>query len=233
VSARPPAGVSPCGGPNAGAAPSGPTSGVVTSASPMTRAGRDQPPPNAARSASAPPPSSSAAPREYRNVQPNTRAITVPPSTVAAPTSPTPPFFASRSTAAPPLRTPPPTIPSPPPQPQTVHPTPRATPLPPSTVPDPPSPTTTFFAPRSPASQITSPTPRVVVRSGSSWSGRSRRIPQAVADSKIAVSGSTQPSSADTGSPSGPVTCSCSRSMPGGSTASSRPSPPSETGHWR
>src|SRR6266545_1084503 len=113
-----------------------------------------------------------------------------------------------------------------------VHPRPRAAPVPPSTVADPPRPTTTVFAPRSMASQMSSPTPRVVARSGSSWSGLSSAIPHAVALSKIAVSGSTHPNSPETGSPSGPVTRSRSRSDPRGSTASSRPSPPSEMGHW-
>src|SRR5216110_2172211 len=56
-------------------------------------------------------------------------------------------------------------------------------------------------------------------------------IPQAVALSKIAVSGSIHPSSPDTGSPNGPVILRCSRSDPGASTASSNPSPPSEIGH--
>src|SRR5207245_650472 len=95
-----------------------------------------------------------------------------------------------------------------------VHPSPRAAPVPPSTVAEPPNPTTTTLAPRSPASQISSPTPRVVVRSGSSWSGRSRAMLHAVALSKIAVSGSTQPSTPATGAPSGPGTDTCSRSAP-------------------
>src|SRR5438552_42692 len=107
---------------------------------------------------------------------------------------------------------------------------PRAAPVPPSTVADPPRPTTTVFAPRSTASQISSPTPRDVARSGSSCSGLRSAIPQAEALSKIAVSGSTQPSSPDTDSPKGPATVMRSRNEPRGRTASRSPSPPSEMG---
>src|SRR5438094_513979 len=88
-------------------------------------------------------------------------------------------------------------------------------------------------APRSPASQISSPTPRDVARSGSSCSGLRSAIPQAVALSKIAVSGSTQPSSPETDSPKGPATVMRSRNEPRGRTASRSPSPPSEIGSWR
>src|SRR5437762_95434 len=74
------------------------------------------------------------------------------------------------------------------------------------------------------------PTPRDVARSGSSCSGLRSAIPQAVALSKIAVSGSTQPSSPDTDSPKGPATVMRSRNEPRGRTASRSPSPPSEMG---
>jgi len=47
----------------------------------------------------------------------------------------------------------------------------------------------------------------------------------------IAVSPSIQPNSAETDSPIGPVTGNRSRSAPAGSTTSSRPLPPSATGH--
>src|SRR5205823_945189 len=122
---------------------------------------------------------------------------------------------------------------APPAAPRTAQPSPRAAPVPPSTVADPPRPTTTVFAPRSTASQISSPTPRDVARSGSSCSGLRSAIPQAVALSKIAVSGSTQPSSPDTDSPKGPATVMRSRNEPRGRTASRSPSPPSEIGSWR
>jgi hypothetical protein len=112
-----------------------------------------------------------------------------------------------------------------------VHPSPRAAPTPPSTLADPPSPTTTVTAPRSTASTMSSPTPRLVASSGLRRSAGSSAIPHALAHSKIAVSASSQPSSACTGAPSGPVTATCSRSDVGSSTASSSPSPPSATGH--
>src|SRR5439155_15196609 len=137
-----PSGPAPFCGPNTGAAPCGPTSGVVTSASAMTRAARPHPPSSPPSCASDPPPSGSGSPWASRNAQPSPRAAPVPPSTVA----------------------------------------------------DPPRPTTTVFAPRSTASQISSPTPRHVALNGSSCSGLRSAIPQAVALSKIAVSGSTQPS---------------------------------------
>src|SRR5213083_2535033 len=60
-----------------------------------------------------------------------------------------------------------------------VHPSPRAAPVPPSTVAVPPSPTTMVCAPRSAAVQISSPTPRVVVRRGSRSSGSTSARPQA------------------------------------------------------
>jgi len=50
-----------------------------------------------------------------------------------------------------------------------------------------PRPTTTVLAPRSTASHTSSPTPRVVARSGSSCSGLRSAMPHAVALSKIAV----------------------------------------------
>src|SRR5205823_5910276 len=113
----------------------------------------------------------------------------------------------------------------------TAAPSPRGAPVPPSTVAEPPKPTTTVLAPRSTASQTSSPTPRVVARSGSSCSGLRSAMPHAVALSKMAVSGSTHPSSPETGSPRGPVTLRRSRNAAGASTASRSPSPPSEMGH--
>src|SRR5207247_1610596 len=86
-----------------------------------------------------------------------------------------------------------------------VQPKPRAAPVPPSTVAVPPRPTTIVLAPRSAAVQINSPTPRVVVRIGSRSSGSTSARPQAVALSRMAVSPSIQPSSAETDSPIGPV----------------------------
>src|SRR2546425_10375967 len=112
-----------------------------------------------------------------------------------------------------------------------VQPKPRAAPVPPSTVAVPPRPTTIVRAPRSAAVQINSPTPRVVVRIGSRSSGSTSASPQADALSMIAVSPSIQPISAETESPIGPVTDSRSRSAPAGKTTSSRPLPPSATGH--
>ena len=172
-------GRAPFCGPKTGAAPSGPSSGVATSASAITRAASPQPDANAASSTSDPPPSGSGLPSVFSN----------------------------------------------------VHPSPRAAPVPPSTVAVPPSPTTTDLAPRSTAVQISSPTPRVVVRSGSRSSGSTSARPHAEALSMIAVSPSIHPSSAETGSPIGPVTGSRSRSAPTGNTTSSRPFPPSATGH--
>src|SRR5204863_6611149 len=143
-------------------APSGPNTGVCTSAKATTRAPKDQPEPNDARFSSAPPPSGRGSPAGFSNVQPNPRAAPVPPSTVAVP----------------------------------------------------PRPTTIVLAPRSAAVQISSPTPRVVVRVGSRSSGSTSASPQAAALSTSAVSASIRPSSADGAAPLGPVTSSRSRRAP-------------------
>jgi hypothetical protein len=126
---------------------------------------------------------------------------------------------------------PPPSGKSPPFTSENVHPKPRAAPTPPSTLAEPPSPTITLLAPRAAASISSSPTPRLVASSGLRRSAASNARPHALALSRIAVSTSIQPSTASTGTPSGPVTGTDSRSPLGSSTASSKPSPPSDNGH--
>ena len=101
-------------------------------------------------------------------------------------------------------------------------------PTPPSVLATPPTATTTFRAPSAAAAAMSSPTPRLVARSGSFPSGPpARESPQARATSTSAVPSSSRRHSASTGSPSGPVTVVCRLPPP---RTSSVPSPPSASG---